>query len=70
MKLTKEYIENNFIKTGDITPARGISYIHNTKDECATVYAHKIRLFKDRIETAIGREKWPCFYSTEQTITC
>ena len=69
MKLTKNYIDDNFKESGDKTPARGVSYIHKTKDECATVYNHKIRLFKDRIETAIGREKWPCFYGTEQTIT-
>lgn len=57
-----DHFEEQFVATGETTPARGCCFVHRSEDICAVVYRDKTRLYYGRRDGFEDRPQWPCFY--------
>lgn len=56
-------IEQTFVRTGVITPAGGICYIHKEFDQCAAIYnGRKAKVFYNRTKGSERHEQFPVHY--------
>jgi hypothetical protein len=57
-----DHFDEQFVATGELTPAHGSCFVHRREDVCAVVYRDKTRLYYHRRNGFEGYPKWPCFY--------
>jgi hypothetical protein len=59
---TADEFYQEFVPTGNVTPASGLSYVHNEIDACATVYRKCIKIYTDRRKDINNDAQIPALY--------